>query len=96
MYRGEYYKMASKTELDKFLASPDNYVLPNAPQPLPSTDLLPQKKTYAAVKALFPKQIELQCFCPVAYVEGKYRYVISHMNLSLNTVLCLQDIPSVT
>ena len=74
MYRGKYYKMASKTELDKFLVSPDNYVLPNAPQPLPSTDLLPQKKTYAAVKALFPKQIELQCFCPVAYVEGKHRY----------------------
>ena len=66
--------MASKVELDKFLASPDTFVLPTAIQSLPASELLPKKKSSADVKALFPKQIELQCFCPVAYVDGKFGY----------------------
>ena len=67
--------MASKVELDKFLESPAKFVSPNAPHALPSQELLPQKRSYADVKALFPKQIELQGFCPVAYVDGKCRFV---------------------
>lgn len=73
--RGKYYRMASDVELDKFLTSPDTFVFPEAPRSLPAQELLPKKKSYADVKALFPKQIELQCFCPVAYVDGKYRYI---------------------
>ena len=66
--------MASKIELDKFLISPEKFVSPDAPHALPPQELLPQKKSYADVKALFPKQIELQGFCPVTYVDGKYRF----------------------
>lgn len=67
--------MASEIELYKFLTSPEVFVLPQAPRSLPTPELLPQKKSYADVKALFPKQIEIQGFCPVAYVDGKYRCV---------------------
>ena len=67
--------MASNVELDKFLALPDTFVFPKAKRSLPASELLPKKKSAADVKALFPKQIELQCFCPVSYVDGKYRYV---------------------
>ena len=66
--------MASKSELDQFLVSPSNFVSPKAPYMLPSQNLLPQKRSSADVKALFPKQVELQGFCPVAYVNGKYRF----------------------
>lgn len=72
--RGKYYKMATKVELDKFLATPNSFVSPNAPRHLPAEELLPKKKSCGDVRALFPKQIELQCFCPVAYVDGNYRY----------------------
>ena len=68
--------MASKRELDQFLVSPSKFVSPKAPHTLPSQkELLPQKRSYADVKALFPKQVELQGFCPVAYVDGKCRFV---------------------
>ena len=67
--------MASKSELDQFLVSPSNFVSPKAPCMLPSQKLLPHKRCSADVKALFPKQVELQGFCPVAYVNGKYRFV---------------------
>ena len=80
--------MASKTELDQFLASPDEFILPKAPRSLPPTDLLPRKRSYADVKALFPKQIELQCFCPVAYVEGKYRYGVVDLMITLQHRIC--------
>ena len=73
-FRGKYYNMASKFELDQFLMSPSNFVSPKAPHALPSQELLPQKRSYADVKAQFPKQVELQGFCPVAYVDGKYRF----------------------
>ena len=72
--RGKYYKMATKVELDKFLTAPNSFVSPNAPHYLPAKELLPKKKSYGDVRALFPQQIELQCFCPVAYVDGNYRY----------------------
>lgn len=65
--------MASRKELDKFLESPEQFVSPRAPYTLPPQELLPRKKSKADVKALFPKQIELHGFCPVAYVDGKYR-----------------------
>jgi adenylate/nucleoside-diphosphate kinase len=66
--------MASNFELDQFLMSPSKFVPPKAPYTLPSQEVLPQKRSYADVKALFPKQVELQGFCPVSYVDGKYRF----------------------
>ncbi|XP_072494186.1 adenylate kinase 9 [Notamacropus eugenii] len=73
-FRGHYYKMASKVELDKFLENPEIYVAPLAPNPLPSPELLPKKLTVAEVKNQFPKSAELQGYCPVTYLDGKQRY----------------------
>ncbi|EDO38691.1 predicted protein [Nematostella vectensis] len=73
-FRGRYYKMASRAELEKFLADPTRYVPPNAPRPLPSPDMLPKRRSAADVKAMFPIQIELQGYCPVTFWDGKQRY----------------------
>jgi len=73
LYRGKYYKMASLSELDTYLATPEKFVPPNAPRPLPAPELLPRKRSHADVKAMFPKQFEIQGFCPVSYVDGKKR-----------------------
>ncbi|KAL7987849.1 hypothetical protein Chor_006768 [Crotalus horridus] len=73
-FRGHYYKMAGQKELDKFLKTPELYVPPLAPYPLPLLSNLPKRLTVADVKALFPMQAELQGFCPVTYLDGKQRY----------------------
>ncbi|XP_068933174.1 adenylate kinase 9 [Petaurus breviceps papuanus] len=73
-FRGHYYKMASKVELDKFLENPEIYVAPLAPNPLPPPELLPKRLTVAEVKNQFPKSAELQGYCPVTYLDGKQRY----------------------
>uniref|UniRef100_A0A8C5RVE0 Cilia- and flagella-associated protein 206 n=1 Tax=Laticauda laticaudata TaxID=8630 RepID=A0A8C5RVE0_LATLA len=73
-FRGHYYKMAGQKELDKFLKTPELYVPPLAPYPLPLLNNLPKRLTAANVKALFPMQAELQGFCPVTYLDGKRRY----------------------
>ncbi|KAL9969395.1 hypothetical protein ACROYT_G021608 [Oculina patagonica] len=73
-FRGRYYKMASRVELEKFLADPARYVPPLAPRKLPEPELLPKRKTAADVKIMFPKQIELKGYCPVTYLDGKLRY----------------------
>ncbi|KAL8186359.1 UNVERIFIED_CONTAM: hypothetical protein K2H54_069233, partial [Gekko kuhli] len=72
-FRGHYYKMAGQEELDKFLKTPELYVPPLAPHPLPLPSRLPKKLTAAEVKALFPMQAEMQGYCPVTYLEGKQR-----------------------
>ncbi|XP_032071185.1 adenylate kinase 9 [Thamnophis elegans] len=73
-FRGHYYKMAGQKELDKFLKTPELYVPPLAPYPLPLLNNLPKRLTIADVKALFPMQAELQGFCPVTFLDGKQRY----------------------
>ncbi|MGH0164644.1 UNVERIFIED_CONTAM: hypothetical protein FKN15_057830 [Acipenser sinensis] len=73
-FRGHYYKMKSGEYLQKFLDTPEMFVLPLAPNPLPPPHLLPKKLTAAAVKAKFPKQAEMLGFCPVTYLDGKQRY----------------------
>ena len=72
-YCGRYYKMASRVELELFLADPARYVPPLAPRKLPEPELLPKRRTEAEVKAMFPKQIELKGYCPVTYLDGKLR-----------------------
>ena len=84
--RGKYYKMSSVTELDTFLATPDRFVPPNAPRPLPPQEQLPRRRSHADVKAMFPKQFEIQGFCPVSYVDGKKRYIY-HSAVSVCSVL---------
>ncbi|XP_067841405.1 adenylate kinase 9 [Heptranchias perlo] len=73
-FRGHYYKMASKEALDIFLNNPEMFVPPIATKPLPTPDMLPIKLTAAGVKASFPKQAELQGYCPVTFLDGKQRY----------------------
>ena len=72
-FRGRYYKMASRVELELFLADPARYVPPLAPRKLPDLELLPKRRTAAEVKTMFPKQIELKGYCPVTYLDGKLR-----------------------
>lgn len=59
--------------MQKFLKTPELYVPPLAPYPLPLLSNLPKRLTVADVKALFPMQAELQGFCPVTYLDGKQR-----------------------
>lgn len=72
-FRGRYYKMASRVELELFLADPARYVPPLAPRKLPDPELLPKRRTVAEVKTMFPKQIELKGYCSVTYLDGKLR-----------------------
>lgn len=72
-FRGRYYKMASRGDLEMFLTDPARYVPPLAPRPLPPPELLPRRRTAAEVKTMFPIQIELQGYCPVTFLDGKMR-----------------------
>ena len=62
--------MLSYEDLQLFLSNPDSFVPPKAPYTLPPSHLLPKKKSSFDVKALFPKQFEINGFCPVCYVDG--------------------------
>lgn len=73
-FQGYYYKMHSGSELDNFLETPKDFVAPKAPRKLPPPHLLPKKLTAAEVKKLFPKQVELNGYCPVTFYDGKERY----------------------
>lgn len=57
--------------LQSFLDNPDSFILPNAPQRLPS--VLPTKKSQSDIKSIFPKQFEINGFCSVCYSDGKYQ-----------------------
>ncbi|XP_061126066.1 adenylate kinase 9 [Syngnathus typhle] len=73
-YNRRYFKMCDAEHLEIFLASPDEFVSPRCPRPLPQADRLPRKLTEAEVKNTFPQQIEMKGFCPVTYLDGKLRY----------------------
>lgn len=62
--------MHSYEDLELFLANPDSFVLPKAPHPLPPITHLPIKRSPMDIKALFPKQFEINGFCTVCYVGG--------------------------
>ncbi|XP_030055056.1 adenylate kinase 9 [Microcaecilia unicolor] len=73
-FRAHYYRMASQEELDKFLATPEVFVLPLATRPFPPPNMLPKKLTVAEVKTMFPKNAEMKGYCPVTFLDGKQRY----------------------
>ncbi|XP_063079133.1 adenylate kinase 9 isoform X2 [Engraulis encrasicolus] len=73
-YRGHYYKMATQEGLQKFLETPERFVIPGCPYSLPPAHLLPRKLSAAQVKSRFPQQVELKGFCPVTYGDGHLRY----------------------
>ncbi|XP_077977825.1 adenylate kinase 9-like isoform X2 [Glandiceps talaboti] len=73
-FRGRYYKMGSKEDLNEFLENPEQFVPPLAPHPLPPEDMRPKRRTQVEAKAMFPIQMELQGYCPVTYLDGKCRY----------------------
>jgi adenylate/nucleoside-diphosphate kinase len=60
--------MATKAELDSFLNSPEKYVFgPDLPE------FLPQRKSPSYLT--FPRQVELQGYCPVTFEEGPPGYL---------------------
>lgn len=69
-YRGYYYKMANKENLQLFMEESEKFVPPNAPQVLPPIELLPRH--------LVPQEeemgLELKGYCPVTFLDGKCRY----------------------
>lgn len=80
--------MASEAELEAFLATPEKFVSPETLRKLPPSELLPVRKCRADVKAMFPKQFEIQGFCPVSYVDGKKKYVrLIHIDAGLVSAL---------
>ncbi|KAJ8397628.1 hypothetical protein AAFF_G00436270 [Aldrovandia affinis] len=73
-FQGRYYKMASKEFLEKFLETPEQYVVPGCPHPLPPPHLLPKSLTGPQVKSRFPQQVEMKGYCPVTFQDGQQRY----------------------
>ncbi len=65
--------MFSEIELKTFLLNPKSFVPPLAPRALPPTHELPKRKSHSDIKALFPKQLEIQGYCPVTYIDGNKR-----------------------
>lgn len=63
--------MHSYEDLQLFLLDPGAFISPKAPYSLPPISHLPKKKSYLDIKTLFPKQFEMNGFCPVCYIDGK-------------------------
>ncbi|KAM9443969.1 adenylate kinase 9-like [Clarias gariepinus] len=73
-FRRQYYKMATREYLEKFLEAPEQFVAPVCPHKLPLPHLLPRKLSAGQVKSRFPQQVELKGYCPVTYLEGQQSY----------------------
>ncbi|TPX32338.1 adenylate kinase [Synchytrium microbalum] len=65
-YEGYYYRMAGADELGAFLKDPTRYT--ESGKTLPAS--LPVRRSIAEVRNQFPKQVELQGYCPVTLTEG--------------------------
>ena len=89
--------MGGTEELNKFLETPENFVPPLAPKKLPPSEMLPRRRTAAEAKAMFPKAIELQGYCPVTYLDGKCRWVfLIRLRFGFVHLLFLHDINAET
>lgn len=86
--------------MKEFLSDPEKFVGDSALSGLPPLDCLPCKRTELEVKGMFPRQYEIQGFCPVTYVDGKKRYStinssiksnISHINAINSNIICILD-----
>ncbi|XP_061900631.1 adenylate kinase 9-like isoform X1 [Entelurus aequoreus] len=73
-YKRHYFKMCDTHHLEIFLSTPDQFITPDCPRPLPELHLLPQRLTEADVKDRSSQQFEMEGFCPVTYLDGKQRY----------------------
>ncbi|CAK8689946.1 unnamed protein product [Clavelina lepadiformis] len=73
-FRSKYYKTSSKRNMETFLANPEKFVEPLATRSLPPPEVIPKRRTQDEAKAQFPKQIELNGYCPVTFCDGKLRY----------------------
>ncbi|XP_053340029.1 adenylate kinase 9-like [Clarias gariepinus] len=85
-FRRQYYKMATREYLEKFLEAPEQFVAPVCPHKLPLPHLLPRKLSAGQVKSRFPQQVELKGYCPVTYLEGQQSYeglVPGNMNFAV-------------
>ncbi|KXS20102.1 hypothetical protein M427DRAFT_402292 [Gonapodya prolifera JEL478] len=60
-----FFRTKIHTEMDLFLADPSRYTRNFRSVP----ETLPAARSRNAVKALFPKEMEMQGYCPVTYVE---------------------------
>ncbi|KAJ3163039.1 adenylate kinase [Geranomyces michiganensis] len=65
-YQGAYYRLAGPEELRSFRADPAKYV--EHGRKLPSS--LPLQRSSADFRAMFPKKLELQGYCPVTFAQG--------------------------
>lgn len=63
-----YFRTAGLSQLRALLSMPDFYI--GGDKKLPSEDYLPKQLNPINVKSLFPKQYELQGYCPVTYIDG--------------------------
>ena len=68
-------RTAGEQELHSLLATPEKYIDEESSCHLPPPELLPQRRTEMEVKDMFPRQYEIQGFCPVTYIDGKKRYI---------------------
>ena len=57
--------------MKEFLSNPERYV---GDIGFPPLDCLPRKRSELEVKDMFPRQYEIQGFCPVTYIDGKKKY----------------------
>ncbi|KAJ3156497.1 adenylate kinase [Geranomyces variabilis] len=65
-YQGAYYRLAGPEELRLFRADPKKYA--ENGRKLPAA--LPIQRSSADFRAMFPKKLELQGYCPVTYAQG--------------------------
>lgn len=80
------FRTAGEKELKSFLSDPEAYVGEATPIHLPSSGCLPQIKTELEVKEMFPRQYEMQGFCPVTYIDGKKRLTL-HVYTYISSLL---------
>ena len=70
LYRGKFYWLSSAEALCTFTTTPDPEQYASVPVPA----ALPKRRGSLDVRSLFPKQLELRGYCPVALTLGDCTY----------------------